>query len=494
MKTKIYGLVMMVSVLLMVIGCETNNPSGEGAVECPEYIELPTAGGETTITITAKAAWKAAANKDWISLDPTKGPKGENEVTIAIKAGSEDSGLIMFKLEDGSKSKMTVYRGKKPAGPDPEDPEDPDEGEISNIGNGISVYFDELHVPLEGMASVIRVTSNSAWTATTNRDWLKVEPASKSGSSETQILVDYNYDKVSDVGIITFKNETGVAKMRIRRSNVSQWDETGEMDFSKMKKPDTSVEGCLPGLFAVGNNKLVAFSKGNLQYHPGKHRWRFPDHQYDVNPQGNSKSDYWTEDEDYIDLFAWAANGWSGGIKAYNPTDYYEYYNNHSAYWIAGDYKNRMTGEYANADWGIYNSIGGGGGQPGLWRTPEMEEMWYLIAHRPGSHNLIGMGTVCGVGGTILLPNNWQLPAGLSFQPMSILGGEYDDNIYDAAEWKQMEAAGAVFLCGGTYWTSNTAYEEDINPQKYAQTFSGTSSGQNENRSERYCVRLLRNW
>ena len=41
----------------------------------------------------------------------------------------------------------------------------------------------------------------------------------------------------------------------------------------KSDAPNTSSDGI--GLFSIGENKYVTFSKGNLQYHPKNDEWQF---------------------------------------------------------------------------------------------------------------------------------------------------------------------------------------------------------------------------
>ena len=75
------------------------------------------------------------------------------------------------------------------------------------------------------------------------------------------------------------------------------------------------------------------------------------------------------------------------------------------------------------------------------------------------------MGSVCGVNGVILLPDNWRTPVGLSFTASTTRGLEWNGtyyfwasrqtglthNAYTEAEWARMETAGAVFLPAAGY-------------------------------------------
>ncbi len=170
------------------------------------------------------------------------------------------------------------------------------------------------------------------------------------------------------------------------------------------------------GLFSVSEVTKVEFAPGNLK--AGGHG--FTVHQYD-----------------YGGLF-----GWGTGNRP-TITD------------IEADY----TDFY---DWGNYNS-------GGLWRTLSAAEWQYLLFRREEAQSKYGMGTVWGVQGVILLPDNWVTPSNCTFKS----GYEWRKNVYDLDHWAKMEKAGAVFLPaagyrwgtetafvggGGYYWTSTTAH------------------------------------
>ena len=205
--------------------------------------------------------------------------------------------------------------------------------------------------------------------------------------------------------------------------------------------------GAIKGVFSVGSDKKVYFSRGNLQYRASDGRWRFAEHQYDYIGEGNSNisSTY----SNYIDLFGWGTSGWNSGAVCYQP---WSTSTSSSDYYPGGSYTNNLTGNYANADWGMYNSIYNGGNQASQWHTLTRDEWVYVFRGRSGASSKYGHGKVNGVCGMILLPDNWSLPSGLSFTA----GDSSWANSYTADQWVQMESNGAVFLpaAGFRYGTS----------------------------------------
>ena len=212
------------------------------------------------------------------------------------------------------------------------------------------------------------------------------------------------------------------------------------------------------GLFLASADKQIIFSSGNLQYHPANNEWRFAENQTDYIGDANSNiaADY----DGWIDLF-----GWGTGDAPTKSSPFYSAYQTF-------------------VDWGT-NTIGTDA--PNTWRTLSKDEWNYIFYNRPNAQSLFALGSVNGVNGTIILPDNWTTPAGVSFvasttNGLSWQGGyyynsngtNYGDNTYTSEQWSKMEQAGAVFLPAsgsrsdtnvgdvgniGRYWSS-TGHEE----------------------------------
>ena len=212
----------------------------------------------------------------------------------------------------------------------------------------------------------------------------------------------------------------------------------------------TNIQGAIAHKFSVAVDKQVYFSNGNLQWQGSTNTWRFAEHQYTAigNAAGNTTSaGSRASQSNWIDLFGYGTSGWSGsGATYYHPYDN-STTNSYCTHNLAGD--------YANADWGVYNAISNGGNVPELWRTLSKDEYNYLLNTRPGYADKKATAKIGNVSGVVLLPDDWVLPSGLTFVP----GGNNTSspaNIYTVAQWANMEANGAVFLPLGGY-RSNTS-------------------------------------
>lgn len=235
------------------------------------------------------------------------------------------------------------------------------------------------------------------------------------------------------------------------------------------------TNGILSGEFSVSDTKKVRFSQGNLQYQASTGTWRFAEHQWDMI--GDDNENISPNYDGWIDLFGWGTSGWNSGANAYQP---YSTSPDPEDYYPGGSYENDLTGDYANADWGVYNKISNGGNKAGLWRTLTKDEWEYLIEGRENAASKYGVACVNGVNGLVLLPDSWTLPNGLSFTSGE---GDIDNkdqaadvyktvNSYTTSEWARLEAYGAVFLPAagnrdgsdvydvgdGNYWSSSASY------------------------------------
>ena len=189
-----------------------------------------------------------------------------------------------------------------------------------------------------------------------------------------------------------------------------------------------ATEGALPGGFTINKNgDRVQFSKGNLQY---VGTWQFAANQWEIFGK--------TQSDNHRDLFGWGT----------------------------GDAPNKCVSsndDYTNfSEWGA-NPITNGGNTANAWYTLTSDEWNYIFSSRTNAATLFGLGSVNGVNGTILLPDDWATPIGLSFIASTTRGlkngneysdegnNHYADNTYTADQWKVMESNGAVFLPAAGY-------------------------------------------
>ena len=274
-----------------------------------------------------------------------------------------------------------------------------------------SVTPTEIKAPAEGGTYTLTVKANIAWSATCEDDtWASISPASGEGDATITVTVQPNTVEKADEQDITFTAGDYTQYVTIRREGVSI---------------PPKVYG-----FSVSATKQVLFAPGNLQYHPKNKEWRFAEHQRYI-----AGTQTWTIAEDYngwIDMFCWGT----------------------------GDQPLYRGKKSSFSEWGNH-TINHGGSD--TWYTLTKDQWDYIISKRDNAIKLNSQAVVIDVKGYILLPDNWELPEGVTF----VAGANnYTDNVYNLPEWNLMEKAGAVFLpATGLVWKTDGEEERFLHPE-----------------------------
>lgn len=269
--------------------------------------------------------------------------------------------------------------------------------------------------------------------------------------------------------------------------------------------------------FSVSPDKKVYFSPGNLQWSAtgggntatthvsatgtAAGTWRFSENQYDYIGSSNSYiSSYYSG---WIDLFGWGTSGYES--NGYGSKPYTSAIDPHT-YTLP---YNIIDMSLTNHEWGTYNAIynpkTGTTDAPGTWRSLTKDEWEYLFKTRPDAVSKYGIACVNGVNGMIILPDSWTLPDGLTFKNAS----ENHVNEYTLPEWREMEAAGAIFLPAagnrgtdrmygvwstGLYWAATYEFisQDYVTAMNFGVGASTLNIGDGINRSSNASVRLVK--
>lgn len=225
-----------------------------------------------------------------------------------------------------------------------------------------------------------------------------------------------------------------------------------------------------PG-FSVSTSKRVVFAPGNLQFQAAGcvqednlnngdlvgGTWRFAEHQWDCigdNPgnsiPGNTQpgKELRRKQSDWIDLFSWGTSGWNSGAARWTPfgtgqSD--KYYN------PGGSLSNDLTGNYAKADWGVFNKIYNTSTKvndpAGTWYTMPKEEWAYLLdSNRTSSGKRFAMAQVGGVNGMLIFPDNWDSTWYRTTNDNNYTASYGSNTMTVAVFQQQLESKGVVFL------------------------------------------------
>jgi len=314
------------------------------------------------------------------------------------------------------------------------------------------------------------------------------------GSGCTKVTVDG-----SSTGTYTY-NATGLSlgtKYYVRAYAINAISATPVYGDVVEFETSSIPNGVLAGLFSINSSGTqVYFSKGNLQYigSDATPYWKFADNQYDY--LGTTTGQNSTDTDKDRDLFGWGTSGWNNGNYFYQP---YNTSNATSSSYTSSNgygygptngstYTYSLTGDYANADWGVYigNSITNGASTK--WRTLTKDEwVWVLgpsSSPNPGT-NCRESSTVNGtanarfaavkvnsVPGLLIFPDSFTWDAstmGTAPTTFNTYQSSWNNVNYTTTQFGYIEAAGCVFLpaaggrggatvylagSGGYYWST----------------------------------------
>ena len=259
-----------------------------------------------------------------------------------------------------------------------------------------------------------------------------------------------------------------LAMVALLSAGMSSCKEDEEEEKGKtVQEPDLGIKGfdekgASYAYFSVAPDKIVFFSRGNLQYQASTGTWRFAEHQFDFIGADNENIS--SGNKGWIDLFGWGSSGWSGsGAVCYQP---YSTSTDNEDYLVSF----HLTDYCVEGDWAYHNAIINGGNKVHLWRTLTRDEWYYLIYQRKDALSKFAPATVNGVHGIVILPDVPLDTTSLPFNYDKYEEGGWEKNVYTKAQWLRMEKTGAIFLpaagkrygktvqdCGtyGNYWSIN---------------------------------------
>ena len=249
-------------------------------------------------------------------------------------------------------------------------------------------------------------------------------------------------------------------------------------------------------VFSVAPDKTVVFAPGNLQFqafgciqddklYNGDlvgGTWRFAEHQWDFigNNPGNSVYDKneRKKQSGWIDYFCWGTSGWNSGAGRWTPFGLNQ---SSSLYNPGGSLSNSLTGDYARADWGIFNKIYNPvtkvNDPAGTWYTMPKDEWAYMLDTRSGIR--FALAKVGGVNGMLIFPDNWN---SAWYQPTNHNNykASYESNTMTVVNFQQqLESRGVAFLpaAGNQSNPQGGIYDEAVSGCYWSSTYSNVSNG-----------------
>lgn len=365
----------------------------------------------------------------------TTGAIFTSSTTALVTAGVADGGTMMYKVTT-TNTQPTSTDGFSETVPTAET--------LTDAGTYYVWYYakasDASHTDSEISATPITVTVTIGVTSITlNKTAIWMSAIS---GSETLTVTTVAPDDATDKSVTWSSSKTSVATVDETTGKVTGVAAGSAVitatanDGSGVKATcNVTVGGLLSGKFQINaGGTQVQFSQGNLCYSSGT--WGFFDNQYGY---------YSTYSADSWDKFGWSTAATTYGMNTSTTTADY-----------SGDF----------VDWG--NAIGTG------WRTLTYEEWKYMFDTRTTTSGVrYAMAKVNGVGGVILLPDDWST----SYHALTSPNGntEYTTNQISLSDWtNDFEAHGAVFLTAAGN-RDGTAMNDNLCGYYWSSTLNGTN-------------------
>ena len=141
-------------------------------------------------TFYANAEWTIDDDQEWLSLSTSSGYEGNQQVTVYAtrhQGSAVRSGIVTVTVGTGTNKvskQIKVTQTPQPT---------------------LTVSATQLKAPFQTSSYTVALTSNTAWSATSNQTWCVVSPASGSGNGSIQLSVERNGVSQSRVAVITLK-------------------------------------------------------------------------------------------------------------------------------------------------------------------------------------------------------------------------------------------------------------------------------------------------
>ena len=352
----------------------------------------------------------------------TTGAIFAGSTTELVTAGVADGGTMMYKVTD-TNSQPTSTEGFSATLPTA--------ASYTTSGTYYVWYYakasDASHIDSEISSTPISVTVTIGVTSITlNKTAIWISAVSGSATlTVSTVAPDDATDKSvtwssSKTSVATVNNNGEITSVGVGSATITATANDG----SGVKATcNITVGGLLSGKFTINaGGTQVQFSQGNLCYSSGT--WGFFDNQYGY---------YSTYSADSWDKFGWVAT--TSTVLTDIPAKY-----GISSSTTDSDYGSSTTDTPNN--WG--ETIGSG------WRTLTDVEWQYLFNTRTTTSTRYALAKVNGVGGVILLPDDWNTSYHALTNPN--VNTEYTTNQISLTDWtNDFEAHGAVFLPAACY-------------------------------------------
>ena len=132
-----------------------------------ENLNAAADGAELSAVVTSNVAWTASTEAEWVTLAPASGEASAEAVNVKITVAANDTfverSAVVKVSGEGVEETITVVQG---------------------FNQPFTLSVSELSAVCDGEALTFTITARTAWTASTEADWVTLVPANGEASAE----------------------------------------------------------------------------------------------------------------------------------------------------------------------------------------------------------------------------------------------------------------------------------------------------------------------
>ena len=181
----------------------TPTPTAEPKVSLEtNKLEFSSGSGSQTFKITSNTSWTVSSDQAWCSVSPASG-SNDDGVTVKVEENTsitERRATITVKSEAGDKTVNVTQSG---------------------IATMLTLDVSSLEFTAGSGSKMFRISSNTTWAISSDKNWCSVSPTSGSGDGSVTVSVDENISTSERMAMITIESETITRMLSVTQSGAT---------------------------------------------------------------------------------------------------------------------------------------------------------------------------------------------------------------------------------------------------------------------------------
>ena len=154
----------------------------------PSSLNFLKAGGSQSISITSNSSWTITSNQSWCTVSKYSGTGNISNINVSVSSNTgTTSRKAILSIKSGTITKEVI---------------------VNQDGITFTISPTSMSFDCSSSSKVLSITSNSSWSASSNRTWCTVSRSSGTGNASISISVNANTSSSSRSATVTIKSGT----------------------------------------------------------------------------------------------------------------------------------------------------------------------------------------------------------------------------------------------------------------------------------------------